>query len=323
MNKRLLLAALAALAVAVASLAASAGAEKAPPIVVGDACEANAVVPNRTLLANELSSSGLRNIPQVSEGDVVITRWGVRRAPGLSAIPQRLEIYAPQGEGEYRKVAESETKTVSDGSSSFNSRIVLDGGESIGLFGPGGTYACQEEGETSLGADGAAAVGETRSFTTESGIGSPVYAVVEIDYDKDGYGDETQDRCYGEASKDSDCPIGVSVTAVTVNRRAILLEITPKAWARIKVRGEYLWREPSKRPGEEGRLVGTDRDTHRKVAGANEPRTFRVPLPGKVLRRLNRLSPAQSMVARMEIYITDRDGWKSEKRMRIAIWGRR
>jgi hypothetical protein len=298
-------------------------------IGVGYRCTANAVVPNQTrLVAGQAGTDTLRVVP--TGADSVITGWGVSVGAGIGPIAQQLVVFEPLGNGAYRKVAESRLETLSAGTNSFDARIPVKGGESVGLFGPSGTLACNGEAETSeptepisLRSEGSVQIGGTMSFQTESGVGTPLSSSVEPDNDGDGYGDYGQDRCLETASRGSDCPIGVSISQVKVNRRAILLEVTPAARARLRVRGEFLWHAPADRPGKPGRLVGADRETPTKLAGANDPRTFRVPLPRQVLRRLNRMRRGNSMVARIEVHVTDRHGWDSEERTRIAIWGRR
>lgn len=312
-------------AMAAALLPGSAPAENASPYGIGGECEANAVVPSRTMLVVGNSDSPYTEIVPRG-GDSVITMWSVEAGRELASLPLRLEVYEPSGEpGEYKKSGESRMETVGPFLGNvFQTRIPVEGGEHVGLYGPQGTFVCTgEEKAVSLRSEGGGEIGETRLFTTETEIGTPVGARVEPDRDGDGFGDQTQDRCHETASRGSDCPIGVSVTHVEVRRRAILLEVVPQAFARIKARGEFLWYAPAERSGEQRRLVGTDRDTKRRPVAMNSPATFRIPLPKQVLQRLQRLRPGKSTIARVDIFLTDRDGWRSEERMRIAIWGRR
>lgn len=313
----------------VALLPAAALAERYEVAIgVGYRCAADAVVSNQTrLVAGEHGSNTLRIVP--TGADSVITGWGTEVGSGIGPTAQQLVVFEPLGNSAYRKVAESRLETLSAGINSFDVRIPVKGGESVGLFGPHGTLACNEETQTmeqpnavSLRSEGSTLVGGAMSFETENDVGTPVTTSVEPDNDGDGFGDYSQDRCDETASRGSDCPIGVSISEVMVNRRAILLEITPAAGARLKVRSEFFWHAPADRHGKPGRLVGVDSETPTKRAGANDPRSFRVPLPGQVLRRLEHMRPGKSMTARIEVYVTDRHGWESEERMRLAIWGR-
>ena len=320
MRKRLAL--LAVTAVTAALLPATAAGERYEVgIGVGYHCTADAVVPNQTrLVAGESGSSTLRIVPFGKSS--VITHWEAHVAPGLGPIAQQLVVFEPLGNGVYRKVAESKLETVAAASGLFKARIPVKGGEAVGLFGPDGTLACSKDAQrlerteaVSLRSAGSAAIGGTMVFETENGIGTPVSAGVEPDDDEDGYGDYGQDRCDGTASRGSDCPIGVRIGRTSVKQRAILVRVTSEAWARIKVRGEFRWQG-------DGREVGLDRHTPRRRMKAGRTDVFRVPLPPQVLRRLDRMRPGQSLPVSLEVFVTDRDGWDSEKRRRLVLWGR-
>jgi hypothetical protein len=289
---------------------------------VGYRCTANTVVPNRTLLvAGEPATDWLRVVP--SGADSVIAGWGVNVGPGTGPIAQRLVVFEPVGNGAYRKVAESKLETLSAGTNSFAARIPVKGGESVGLFGPQGTLACNGEAEkfeqtsaVSLRSEGSAPLGGSLTFAIENGLGTPLRSGVEPDNDGDGYGDYSQDRCDETASRGSDCPIGVQIGRTTVKERAILVRVTPAKWARIDVGGQVLWKA-------DGLLVGVDLDGGKKkrVRGGRTA-VFRVPLPPPVLRQLEHRSPDQSMIARIGAFVTDRDGWESDRSRRVAMWGR-
>lgn len=319
-----------AAATAVVLLSTSAGAERYEvATAVGYRCTANAVVANQTLLvAGEHGSNTLRIVP--TGADSVIAGWGVNVGPGIGPIAQQLVVFKPLGNGAYRKVAESRLETLTAGSNSFKARIPVKGGESVGLFGPQGTLACEEGAETSeqtsavsLRSEGSTGIGGTATFATVDGLGTPLSSGVEPDHDGDGYGDYGQDRCEGSGSKGSDCPIGVHITRVAVKHRAILLEVTPKAFARIWLRGEFRWRERPERPGEQGGLRSVDSRTRVKEVGADNPEMFRVSIPPRILRRLDRLPRGKSMLAHISVFVTDRHGWENEELMHIALWSRR
>jgi hypothetical protein len=333
MRRRLcLLAVVAGFAVA-GLLPATAASERYEVAVgVGYRCTADAVVQNRTLLV--AGQYGSTSILQATVGGV-ITGWGVEVAPGTAPLAQQLVVFEPLGNGTYRKVAESRLETVSPGINSFETRLPVKGGESVGLFGPAGTLACDEKAETqerdaegnqiepgeaiSLGAEGSTAVGGTLTFETLHRVGTPLPSAIEPDQDGDDYGDYSQDRCRGTASRGSDCPIGSKIVGAEVKRRAIVIAIKAQARAGINVQGQVLWHD---RPGPNGRLVGVHLDGGSKPVRAGRTAYFRVPLPRPVLRRLARLPRGKSLVARIEAFVTDRDGWESERRRRVRLWGR-
>lgn len=313
MGKRL---SLIAVATMVVLLSASAKAERYEVSTgVGYDCTANAVAANRTLLvAGEAATSTLRIVPKGASS--VIAGWSVDVGPGLGPIAQQLVVFEPLGEGAYRKVGESKLETLTAGTNSVHARIPVRGGESVGLFGPDGTLVCNQEADAvSLRSDGSSALGGTMAFEPESGVGTPLRVSVQPDADGDGYGDYGQDRCPGEASRESDCPIGVRIGRTSIEERAILVPVTSAAPARIEVRGEFRWQS-------DGRAVGVDRHTPRRRMRAGRTDSLRVPLPPQVLRRLDRLPPDRALAASLEIFITDRDGWESERRRQLSIRGR-
>lgn len=310
-----------AAAMAALMLSASAGAERYEVAVgVGYRCTADTVVPDRTLLVGgDYSSSMMRR----TVGGVIVG-WGVSVAPGIGPIAQQLVVFEPLGNGAYLKVAESQMETLSAGMgvNSFDARIPVKGGMYVGLFGPEGTLACSSEAETleeteavSLRSQGSASIGGTMTFETENGLGTPLSSGIDPDNDGDGYGDYHQDRCDETASQGSDCPIEVRIGRTAVKQRAILVPVTSKAWARIEVRSEYRWQG-------DGREVGEVRHTPRRRVRAGRTEVFRVPLPPRVLRRLDRMPRGQSQAVSLEVFVTDRDGWESERRRRLVIWGR-
>jgi hypothetical protein len=317
---------IAVVAVASVLLPVSAPAEEASPYLIGEECAANALVTSRTSLV--AGWSGSSPYPKIVPrgGTSVITMWSVNTGPELGTLPLRLEVYEfAERSPAYRKVGESrmETVTTSRGND-FQTRIPVEGGELVGLDGPHGMFVCNgDDKAVSLQSGNGGVIGESRLFRTETGIGTPVWARVEPDRDGDGFGDQTQDRCPGTGSRGDDCSIDISVPHVAVKRRAIVLEVVPEAWALIKARADFLWYLDRERPGESRSLVGTWRETKRKSVGKNSPSTIRIPLPKQILERLQGMRPGRSMAAHIVIYITDRDGWSSEERMRVAMPGRR
>lgn len=318
MAKRLSAIALAAVAALVLPAPAA-----ALPFGVGWRCDANATVADRTLLATvEPGVSGGNGI--VPRGaDSVITRWEVDGVNELGPIAQRLEVYEAQGgSGQYAKVGASGMEMLGGLASSFDTRIPVDGGEFVGLWGPNGTLVCErEDGATSLRSDGVGAQGETKAFEAADGTGTPVVAWAEPDSDRDGYGDETQDRCPDERSFDSDCPIRVKVSRWVVRRHAIWIGVTPEAPARIGVSGIVGWQVPGGRGNHERGVAHLSGGTMRLCGGLRAH--FRVPLPGRVLQQLERLRPRHSILAQLQIQVTDRHGFVSERERRVPLWGRK
>jgi len=105
-----------------------------------------------------------------------------------------------------------------------------------------------------------------------------------------------------------ECPrVVTEVAAVEVKRRAILVAVEVSSTARVQVFGQISWqvRQPdgSNRSLTQGISAGPPR-----TIGAGAPTTYRVILEKTVLRRLNRITPRQSLRANLTVATTDLAG---------------
>jgi hypothetical protein len=266
--------------------------------------------------------------------DGVITSWRVEVEPGQPQLAQRLEVFQVVSEAEeYRKLAESTFVNVSEGVNSFPARIPVREGNSIGLHGEVETLFCdKEEGAISALHDGAVALGETRVFKASAATGTPLTVRVEPDGDADGYGDETQDRCPRGAAYQGECPTVTLRTGAVVKRRAILLTVRASGEASVRVYGQVGW-GLKVRPHQQGgtakesatqktRLIVGLRGGTKEVVGGRATR-FRIPLPKPALRRLGRLTPKESLKARITAGSTDLAGRVRNARLTVKLPGRR
>jgi len=232
--------------------------------------------------------------------------------------------------GEYTKVAESAVETFGVGSEQLQTRIAVQAGDFVGLHGPLETFVCAEqENATSALFEGGIALGETRTFKAESGVRSPVAAIVELDADGDGYGDASQDRCPESALFQTDCPlVALSVGEVTVKRGAILIEAGNNTEASLAARGEVRWWVRPKTGGGEAHLSKGRRVT--VGLGTVAPKTvtpgatveLRVPLPKPVLRQLDRRLPRQALRARIDVVGTNLVPYVGTHELKIKLPGR-
>jgi hypothetical protein len=145
--------------------------------------------------------------------DGVITRWRVRG--GSAGGTFALRVIRQTGASDFVAVGTSAPGDVVAGTeNSFATRLPIRSGESIGLDIPGAantpavsTVTGQPAG-TGFAAyvprlvDNAAAVPPLGVVAGELAL---VNADVEADADKDGFGDETQDLCPTDATKQGDC----------------------------------------------------------------------------------------------------------------------
>jgi len=141
----------------------------------------------------------------------VITSWSFQ-ADGLP--PQiKLKVGRLAASLSFTIVGESALETPAPSElNTFSTRIPVQAGDLLGFFATPGTRnvattpapgynTCRRVG------DGDQPVGTTNNYSQQT---SPEYqldvaAILEPDADNDGFGDETQDQCPGDASKQGDC----------------------------------------------------------------------------------------------------------------------
>jgi hypothetical protein len=292
-------------------------------------CTADASRAGWTLLASPQAGSPYSPLVKQSRG--VITSWNVRVGPGLNPLAQQLGVFRPiNGGSEYTKVAESAIETFGTGSEQRPTRIPVQAGDFVGLHGPLGTFVCDEgENATSALFEGGIALSETKAFKTESGVRSPVGAIVESDADGDGYGDASQDRCPESALFQASCPlVALSIGEVTVKRSAILIEAGNNTEASLTARGEVRWQARPKAGGGAAHLskghqvrVGLDTVAPKTVMpGATV--VLRVPLPKPALAQLDRLLPRQALQARIDVVGTNLVPYTGTHELKIRLPGR-
>lgn len=308
----------------VALLLAAPGASAAEN--AGWSCTANDSKANWTLLAS--GSSGIPMMPSIPpEGPKVITGWKVQLGPGIGPIAQRLEVFEIQNEkSEYKKIGESATETLVEGTNSFATRIAVTEGDSVGLYGPVETVFCSKEsGAISSLYEGSVATGEIKVFTAESEIGTPVVVTVEPDRDSDGYGDETQDRCPTSPAYQGDCPVVTLTANGKARKRSILVRVSASSEASVQVLGQVGWNfQPKRKPGK-GKtarlIVGLRGGTKTVLPG--ETARFTIPLPKTVLRRLGRLEPSKSLKAKITVLATSLANQTFDRRLTVKLKGQK
>lgn len=294
----------------------------------GWSCTANDSESNWTLLAS--GSSGIPMMPSIPpEGPKVITGWEVQVGPGLGAVPQRLEVFEVRSEfSDYEKIGESAPEILVEGTNSFSTRIPVDEGDSVGLYGPNGTLLCgKESGAISMLYEGAVATGETKQFKGAIEVGTPVIVIVEDDRDGDGYGDETQDRCPTSAAYQGDCPVVTLTANGKARKRSILVRVSASSQASVDVLGQVGWNfQPKRKPkpgkGKTARLiVSLSGGTKTVISG--ETARFTVPLPKTVLRRLGRLEPSKSLKAKITVLATSVANQTFSRRLVVKLKGQK
>lgn len=292
----------------------------------GDDCVGNTVEANRTMIAWNSGNFAMNRV--AGEPGGVITGWRVRLAPGHASMPERLETYRAVNETpeEIHKEAESSLEVVREGENFFRTRIPVHPSAQLGVYGPAGTFACETGESVVTGSfEGSAAVGEVRAVTGMIGFRTPVVAVVEPDADNDGYGDETQDECPQSAAIQIACPAVTLSTGAVARRKSILVRVGVSSKATIDVYGQVGWgfkaslklKTAGAKPT---RIIAALSGPKRNVT-PGKPSFFKVPLPKIVLRRLGRLTPKESLKAKLTINAKDLAGRVTNRRLTVMLKG--
>lgn len=160
--------------------------------------------------------------------DGVLTRWRYHSSGDAAAGAVRLKIFRYTGAGSaFEAVAESSLKTLEPSKGyEFQERIPVKQGLLLGL-------TAVDDAEVGISVPGTPAnqiwqfgggdisVGQTGTATIAwQNLRVNVAATVESDADKDGFGDDTQDACPTDASRQTACP------AVQADKRAPSLALS-------------------------------------------------------------------------------------------------
>lgn len=308
-----------AIASSIVALLLAAPAALAGSSEAGWGCTATGSEPAGTVLSTPEEWSPYS--PLVKENPGVIVSWTVRVEDGLGQFAQQLGVFRPIGNGEYTKVAESAVEIFGPPPSeeliSYPTRIPVQQGDVLGLYGPEETLYCMGGPAARFG--GPVAVGETKAFAMD-GRRSPVNAVVEEDKDRDGYGDFSQDRCDVSALFQTDCPLpALNVGKVAVRKRAILIEVSNNTEASFQAVGDVLWRKKPKGPTV---IIGFRSEGPRQAAGG-VPIQLRLPLPRAVRERLAKLPRRRSLRARIDVKATNLVPYVGTREIKVKLPGRK
>jgi hypothetical protein len=287
----------------------------------GDDCVGNVVEANRTMIAWNSGNFSMNRV--VGEPGGVIVAWKVRLAAGHAPMPERLETFRAVNETpeEARKEAESSMETVQEGENVFKTRIPVHPSAQLGVYGPLGTFACETGESVVTGSfEGAAAVGEVKPVTGMVGFRAPVVAVVEPDVDGDGYGDETQDLCPQSAALQVACPTVTAKASAVAKKKSIVVRVEVSAQATVDVFGQVGWGYKPK-PGMKTTRIVAALTGPKQSLEAGKPALFRVPLPKIVQRRLAKLTPQESLKAKIEVGALDLAGRETVRKLTVKLAG--
>ncbi len=168
---------------------------------------------NNTRLQAAAQSGTSYTIPAAG----VLTAWsfqaGLDLPPGGPISGLKFKLAQPLGGNQYRIVAETVAgPQVAAAVNTTAARIAVQPGQLIGIYysaGHCGNFGPGMTGDVYAARDFDHLVGTTASYGLNSSPGGriPVQATIEPDADKDGFGDETQDKCVGRAGPDAGCAV--------------------------------------------------------------------------------------------------------------------
>jgi hypothetical protein len=148
--------------------------------------------------------------------DGVLTVWSFQ-ADDLVQTVMTLRVFRPTGTAhQYQVIADgSELKTIpaSSGLHNFLTRIPVNAGDFIGIrstSGECGVSTLNPADTFDFNTGTATAVGALGNYVPNlpsNGWIIDISATLEPDADKDGYGDESQDQCLGQAGTSNGCPV--------------------------------------------------------------------------------------------------------------------
>lgn len=253
--------------------------------------------------------------PQASPSDGVVTKWRTTISlldPMFEAL-RVVRITEPQ---KVLLVGESPQETLAPGPNVFNTRIPIKAGDHLGLFSfwKGGVPYCTASSMADVfgGFEGNVAVGSTVGFSEFPGeFRIPVTAVIEPDADRDGYGDETQDKCPQGAEFHDACPaIGLEVAPV-VNKGSVEVLVVADHPAPVTVNGAvgFSWgigsngkvpRRPARGPRTDAKLAGGT-----QTLASGRIGRFTLKFPKRLRKALAVRPPNQSLNMKLEVTATN------------------
>jgi hypothetical protein len=257
----------------------------AAAVRVGNDCFGDKVVEGSTLV--QLASDPANPLPLTVPEAGVLTRW-TSKSELEGPVPERLKVLrATAVAGQFEVIGESAEQQVPDGINTFNTRIPVQAGDRLGVYGApssGGLTCPGKAGDHYGYFAGNLPTGSAGTFEQADGRVA-VSALVEPDADHDGFGDETQDRCPQSAAVQVACPpLSVDAVAEPPSRGSVVVLVTTTAEAPIAVSGATAGFE----------LTGPQKPVSTGVIAA-----FTLPFPVRLKSRLAKLPKARSLSLRV------------------------
>jgi hypothetical protein len=251
----------------------------------------------------------------------IVTKWKIRLVPGVPfAVPQQLKIFRPTGPAQFLVVGESSSQNVVSGENVFLTRIPIQAGDHLGLFGNSSisTLFCAENPETespgnSIGLflgnpppGSTATVAETLPEALVPGV-----VVIEPDADNDGFGDESQDGCPQSAAIQVACPPVALSTSKQVRKGSVTVIVTTSTAAPVTVKGVAKLGK-----GKKAKLNGGTKNLTPGVLGK-----FTLNFSKALKAKLKELSTKQKLTLNVTVSATSVSGAVTTKKLKIKLKG--
>ncbi|HEU4944845.1 MAG TPA: hypothetical protein VFT10_06745 [Solirubrobacterales bacterium] len=283
----------------------------------GDNCIADDSTEGTPVTLFALTAFG-NPLPLTAPSGGVITKWKSTLVPAPVSIPQTLKVLRQTGANTVLIVGES-TGSITGGTNTFDTRIPIQTGDRLGLFGsPGfGNLICNAPGPENgyAGFEGGGAVGQTVPFV--SGLTAearfPVFAVLEPDADNDGFGDETQDLCPQLASVQTACPVATLNATGNARKGLATVLVTATSQAPVTVTGTVKLGK-----GKTAKLNGGS-----QVVQAGTISKFTLLFPKKLKEKLKGLSRKASLKLSVTASATDLVGRVSSDSLNLRLKGQK
>ena len=301
---------------AISSILASLGlaSASAAAVHVGDDCVADKITSQKTLVELQSNQPGaLLAMP----GDGVITHLQIAGIPDFDAtIAQNLKLLRPTGGANGFAVAEEDTLLVK-GTTGYDYRLPVRAGDRLGLASnEGDLFFCGGQAGDEVGfVEANLALGSSAAFKTAPSIGVPVTATVEPDADRDGYGDETQDKCPQSAQVQIACPaLGIDAFAIqTKGAEEIYIAIYGPGTASVSVAGSL--RVPAGPAGKPRATKLTWKGTRETSEGKFT--RLRLKFPARLVSALK--AKGVSLTLKLAATATNVAGLKSSRKLSVKV----
>jgi len=314
------------LAVALVTVSAIGVASASASTEFGDSCLANRLSYSTPPITIFGISAPADPLPITAPSAGVITKWKVNLVPVPISFPQTLKVLHPSG-GNTVQIVGDATGSITGGLNTFDTRIPVQAGDRVGLYGSTAVVGSEEignlyceTGEANVigGTLGSATVGSTETFVQEpSGVRIPVSAVLEPDADHDGYGDETQDKCPTSAATQAPCPAPappLTLSASSTARKGLVtVLVTSSAQAPVTVAGTVKLGK--------GKSASLSGGTQVVVPGAIAK--FTLLFGAKLKAKLKQLSPKQSLTLNLSATAPNASGAISATSLTAKLKGQK